>query len=179
MISKPTNYDSLNENGATRKLPMGGYVCIIRKVTDNDEKKYLEIEYEVAEGEYKGIAVDTYEAWGRWSHSFRVYYTDKAMWRFKRFITRTEQTNPNFTFDWNNVNCLVNRGIGLVIGYRQAWGKDGSLKEYLDVQDFCTATEVRDGKLPKQPEVREVKDAPPAPKMEEDTSSFEDSGLPF
>lgn len=180
MIAKPSNFDSINENGASRKLPMGGYVCIIRKVTDNAEKNFLEIEYDVVEPkEFKGIAVDAYEAWGRWIHTFRVYYTDKAMWRFKRFITRVEQTNTGFTFDWNNINCLVNKGIGLVIGYRQGWGNDGSLKEYLDVQDFCTATDVREGNLPKQPEVREPKSAPPAPKMEEDTSNFDDGSLPF
>lgn len=177
MISKPQTWDSINENGLTRKLPMGAYVCIIRKITDVADKQYLDIEYDVAEGDFKGIAVDTYEAWGRWSHSFRVYYTDKAMWRFKRFISRIEQTNPNFVFDWSNPACLVNKGIGLVIGYRQYYSnKDGSLKEALDVQDFCTATDVREGNLPKQPECREPKDPPPAPAM---TEVIDDSNLPF
>ena len=178
MISKPANFDQINENGASRKLPMGGYVAIIRKVTDVPDKQYLEIEYDVAEGAYKGIAVDTYEAWGRWSHNFRVYYTDKSMWRFKRFITRCEQTNPNFIFSWDNPACLVNKGIGLVIGYRQYYSsKDGSLKEALDVQDFCTASDVRDDNLPRQPECRAPKEGLPQPKMEE--VNLDDGSLPF
>ena len=36
MLSKPQTWDNINENGASRKLPMGGYVAIIRKVTDVD-----------------------------------------------------------------------------------------------------------------------------------------------
>lgn len=180
MITKPANYDQINENGLSRKLPMGGYVCIIRKVTDVQDKQYLEIEYDVAEGDYKGIAVDAYEAWGRWSHNFRVYYTEKSLWRLKKFLSRVEQTNPNFTFDFDNPQCLVNKGIGLIIGYRQYYSnKDGSLKEALDVQDFCTATEVRNGTLPKEPELREPKTPPPAPKMEDMSNDAEDSNLPF
>lgn len=176
MISKPSNYDSINENGLSRKLPMGAYVCIIRKVTDTPDDQYLNIEYDVVEGEYKGIGVETYEKWGKWNHSFRAYYTDKSMWRFKRFISRVEQTNPNFTFDWNP-QSLVNKGIGLVIGIRQGWGKDGSLRDYLDVQDFCTATDVRENHLPSEPKVREPNTPPPTPKVEE--VAIDDGNLPF
>ena len=129
MISKPTNYDSINENGLSRKLPMGGYVCIIRKVTDVTDKQYLEIEYDVYEGEYKNIAVDTYEAWGRWNHTFRVYYTEKSLWRLKKFISRLEATNPGFSFDWGNPQCIVNKGIGLIIGYREYYSSKEKLTD--------------------------------------------------
>ena len=158
MISKPANYDSISENGF-RKLEMGGYVGIIRKVTDVPNDKYLEIEYDIAEGEFKNIAADAYEQWGNWNYKFRIYYSEKSLWRLKKFISRVEQTNPNFTFDWNNVNCLVNKGIGLIIGMRQYWGKDGTLKEAPDVQDFCTAKEIREGNLPSQPKVNEPRNS--------------------
>ena len=74
MISKPQTWDSINENGS-RRLPMGGYVAQIKKITDVPEKEYFDVEYEIVEGEYKGIALEAYEAWGRWSYSFRVYYS--------------------------------------------------------------------------------------------------------
>ena len=181
MITKPSNYDNINENGASRKLPMGAYVCIIRKVTDVTDKQYLQIDYDVCEGEYKGIAVDAYEAWGTWNHSFRVYYTEKSMWRLKKFITRVERTNPNFTFDWSKPECLVNKGIGLIIGIRQYYSnKDGSLKEALDVQDFCTATEIREDNLPSQPRVVEPKTPMPTPKMEAvSDEEYDSDSLPF
>lgn len=179
MIAKPSNYDELNADGMTRRLPMGGYVAQIKKVTDDEEKQFLEIEYEIAEGEYKGIAVENYEKWGSWSYTFRVYYTDKALWRFKKFITRVEATNPGFVFDWGNPQCLVKRGIGLVIGIRHYWSKkDGSLKDALDVQDFCTATEVREGNLPSQPKEVDPKEPAPAPVMAP-ADDVDDGQLPF
>ena len=180
MISRPTNYDAINENGGSRKLPMGAYVAIIRRVTDDTEKQFLNIEYDIAEVEYKGIGVDTYEAWGKWSHSFRVYYSEKAMWRLKKFITRVEKTNNGFQFDWANPNCLVNKGIGLVIGYRQYYSsKDGSLKEALDVQDFVTAADVREGNIPNDPKVVEPKSPPPVAKVEDVSEQYDESQLPF
>ena len=180
MISKPTNFDQINENGGSRKLPMGGYVAIIKRVEDVKEKEYLNIEYDIAEGEYKGIALDAFEAWGRWSHSFRVYYTEKAMWRLKKFITRVERTNNGFSFDWSNPNCLVNKGIGLVIGIRQYYSNvDGSLKEALDIQDFCTAADVREGNLPNEPKVIAPKNAPPAPDTSTSFADEDPNSLPF
>lgn len=180
MISKPSNFDAINENGASRKLPMGAYVAIIKDVVDVPDKQYLEINYDIAEGEYKGIALEAYEAWGRWGHSFRLYYTEKAMWRFKKFIVRCEATN-NFTFDWGKPKCLVNKGIGLVIGFRQYYStKDGSLKEALDVQDFLTANDVREGKIPNEPKVVAPKN-PPAPIDTTPIVDFDgsESELPF
>ncbi len=152
MINKPTNWDEIKENGS-RKLEMGGYVAIIRKVTDLPENSCFEVEYDIAEGDFKGIAITQYEMWGNWNFKFRVYYSEKTLWRFKKFITRVEATNPNFTFDWKNLNCLVNKGIGLIIGMRQYYGRDGSLKEAPEVQDFCTATDVRSGNIPTQPKI--------------------------
>lgn len=180
MITKPQTWENINENGASRKLPMGGYVAIIRKVEDDTEKQFLKIDYDIAEGTYKGIAVDAYEAWGTWNHSFRIYYTEKALWRLKKFISRVEATNPNFTFDWGNVNCLVNKGIGLVIGIRQYYStKDGSLREALDVQDFCTATEVREGKLPNEPKVVAPKTPAPVVPAAAPVEEYNDGDLPF
>jgi len=188
MISKPANYDQISENGV-EKLPMGVYVAIIRGVADDTEKQFLEIEYDIVEpAEYKGIAAEIFQAWGRWAYNFRVYYTEKAMWKLKKFISRLEKTNQGFTFNWNNPQCLVNRGIGLIIGYRQYYSsKDGGLREAPDVQDFCTAKEARTGvivddngnekPLP-EPKVNYPRTTSPAPKMEE-LPPDDDGELPF
>ena len=87
-----------------------------------------------------------------------------------------QKTNPTANIDVLNLQSLVDRGIGLVIGIREYYGKDGSLKEALDVQDFCTASDVRSGNLPREPEIKEPKNAPPTPAMEE---IQEETGLPF
>lgn len=190
MISKPTQWDSIPERGV-EKLPMGEYVSIIRNVTDNTTDQFLEIEYDIVEpAEFKGIAAEAAQAFGKWTYSFRVYYTEKAMWKLKKFISRVEKTNQGFSFDWGNPQCLINRGVGLIIGYRQYYSnKDGSLREALDVQDFCTAKEARTGvivddngnerPLP-EPKIKEPRTAIPVAKIEEVQASDEEEGeLPF
>lgn len=182
MISKPSNWSEVKESGGDfPRLTPGGYVAIIRRVNDVMDKQYLEIEYDIAEGTCKNIAVDAYERFGNWSYKFRVYYTAKSMGFLKHFISAVEKTNNGFTFDWGNVNCLVNRGIGLVIGTRQYWGKDGTLKEAPDVQDYCTATEVREDNLPSSPKIRPPKEGT-APVQTQTVSSVDDDSdgdLPF
>jgi len=187
MISRPHNWNEISEGGVG-KLPMGVYVAIIRGVMDDPDNKYLSIDYDIVEpSQYKGIAQDTFKAFGRWSYNFRVYYTDKALWKFKKFIRRIERTNNGFSFNWDDPQCLVNKGIGLIIGLRQYY-KDGSLKEAPDVQDFCTAAEARtgaivdeDGKekpLP-EPTVKEPREPIPTAKMEEMPAEEDEGELPF
>jgi hypothetical protein len=178
MIQMPQNWKDIPEStGDFPRLTPGGYVAIIRKVTDVPDKNYLEIEYDIAEGRCKGIAVDAYERCGNWSYKFRTYYTPKSMGFFKHFLSAVEKTNNGFQFDWNNPNCLVNRGLGIVVGTRQYYGKDGSLKEFPDVQDYCTATEVREDTLPSSPRVRPPKDA--APVAQTVNYNDDDGALPF
>ena len=183
MIQKPNNWSELKEAGGDfPRLTPGGYVAIIRKVIDQPAEKdqYLEIEYDVCEGDCKGIAVDSYERFGYWGYKFRVYYRQKSLGFFKHFISAVEKTNPNFIFDFGNINCLVNKGIGLVVGTRQYYGKDGTLKEAPDVQDYCTATEVREGNLPTQPKVRPPREGSAPVQQSAPATTYEDeSDLPF
>lgn len=183
MISKPNNWQDIKESGGDfPRLTPGGYVAIIRKVTDVADKSFLEIEYDIAEGEKKGIAVNSYERFGNWFYKFRVYYTQKSLGFFKHFISAVEKTNPNFTFDFNNINCLVNRGVGIIVGIRQYYGQDGTLKEAPDVQNYCTASEVREDNLPSSPKVRPPREGT-APVQMTTTNSFgdvdTDGDLPF
>lgn len=176
MITRPSTWDSIKEAGGDfPRLTPGGYVAIIRKVTDNEKDQFLEIEYDIAEGDLKGIAVNAYERFGTWNYKFRVYYREKSLPFFKHFISEVEKTN-NFTFDWN-LKSLANKGIGIVVGTRQYWGKDGTLKEAPDVQDWCTAQDVRENLLPCTPKVRPPRNDPP--QQTEQPVSFDDGELPF
>jgi len=182
MISKPNNWAELKEAGGDfPKLVPGGYVIVIKKVTDfpEDNNQFIEIEYDVAEGELKHIALDSYERFGSWNFKFRVYYRQKSLGFFKHFISSVEKTNNGFTFDFSNVNCLVNKGLGIVVGVRQYYGNDGTLKNAPDVQDYCTANEVREDKLPSTPKIREPRNVPPAVTVETPNDFGSEDELPF
>ena len=179
MIKRPTTWDSIKEAGGDfPRLVPGGYVIAIKKVNDNEKDQFLEIEYDVVEGEYKGIALNTYERFGNWNYKFRVYYREKSLPFFKHFISSVEKTNNNFTFDFGNPNCLVNKGLGVVIGIRQYYGTDGSLKNALEVQDYCTANDIREDTLPSTPKIREPKNPPPSVTVAA-PEDFDSDSFPF
>ena len=54
-----TNIASVQEasTGESKRLPAGGYICKYTNVEDNEEKQYLYMEFDIAEGEYKGYFV--------------------------------------------------------------------------------------------------------------------------
>ena len=181
MISRPNGWETMKEAGGDfPRLVPGGYVAIIKKVTDFPAEKdqYIEVEYDIAEGEFKNIALNAYERFGTWNYKFRVYYRQKSLGFFKHFISAVEKTNQNFQFDFGNINCLVNRGLGIVVGLRQYYGKDGTLKDAPDVQDYCTANDIREDQLPSTPKIREPRNAPPAAQTAA-PETFDDGELPF
>ena len=51
---KNINWNDVQEATERRDLPVGGYVAGICKATDEPAKERLNIEWEVAEGEFKG-----------------------------------------------------------------------------------------------------------------------------
>lgn len=193
MIAKPSDWNNISTESG-RKLPMGGYVCIVHDVIDHADKQYLEIQFDICEGEYKNIGVEGYEKWGNWGFKFLLFYkSDRGSWQLaplKKFITACEQTNPGFQFDWSNPKCLVKKGFGAVIGVRKYWGTDRQtgqavLREGIDVQDYCTASDMREGKMPSQPKVKEPKGDKPAtaagvPTYNQTPAFSDDDGeLPF
>ncbi len=179
MISKPNNWNDIKASGDTKKLVPGGYVAIIRKVTDVTDKEYLALEYDICEGEYKGYAVDGFERWGNWPLRFIRSYKEKALSMFKGFIEAVESTNPGFTFDWNNPACLTNRGVGIVLGEEEYYNKDNELRTRLYVKSFTTAGKIREGDF-KIPELKKFKGEPPKTASDYGFEPVQDDGtLPF
>ena len=60
------NIDSVQEAGDSRRLPAGGYVCKYTNVEDNSDKNYLYMEFDIAEGEYKGYYKELEERLDFW-----------------------------------------------------------------------------------------------------------------
>lgn len=142
-----SNVDDLNITGGKfKQLPAGGYVCAIKKVTDHPDEEYLEIQYDVARGEYKGYFTKFEKDMG-WAHNtFRVYYREgKAQSFFKSFITSIEESNKNFKFDGIHEKTLEKKYIGLVIGIREYQGNDGKVKTTEDVRLYRSIKAIESG----------------------------------
>lgn len=105
---KNINWNDVQEATERRDLPVGGYVAGICKATDEPAKERLNIEWEVAEGEFKGYWREQTASLiergklnpGEWAWGGKTIksYKEKALPFFKGFITAVEQSNPGYKF---------------------------------------------------------------------------------
>lgn len=112
------DWDSVQERqeGEFDNPPPGGYVAVITGVTDNEEKKYLEILWDYTEPPYIGTNADAFARNGRWITKLYRSYKEKARPFFKSFKTALEGSNPGFRFEEKALDHMIGKKIGLVLG---------------------------------------------------------------
>lgn len=173
---KNIDWNTVEEAKGFEKLPMGGYVCGITAVEDKPDDERLAFEFDIAEGEHKNTYRALYEARNFWAGKFTKSYKKAAQGYFKTMLTAFEKSNKGFIFN-NDEKTLKRKLIGLVIGYREYIGNDGTVKEGVDVQGFYSIDDIRSGNF-KPPILKKLKETPVQP----NTDSFsvvDDDDLPF
>lgn len=154
-----------NGNG---KLPSGGYVVMCTAVKDNEAKEYLEVTYDIAEGEYKGHYSDDFGRNNAWAHTFRVSYKESAEGLFKRFLDSIEASNPSFSIEaWqttSNIQAFVGKLFGASWGTEKYTNANGEDKERATFPEYWTADQIRNGEfeIPADRDSRKQKTAPMA-----------------
>lgn len=144
------NWNEIKEKGSNKMLEIGGYVCKIKSVKNNEEKKYLEIEYDIAGGENKDFFENIFTQYGFWSGKCYVSYNDKMLGNFKHFVSCIEKSNQGFTWNWDETT-LVNKLIGFTITQEEYRNKNGEIKFRYKVKNFYTSEDIMNNKF-KMPE---------------------------
>ena len=139
---KNVNWNDVQDD-VRRPVP-GGYAARITKVTDVEEKEYLLIEWEFADGEFKGANKETFDAFGFWPMAFVCSYKEKALRFFKGFKTAVECSNPKFVFN-NDPQSLVGKFVGVVLGEEEYVSNKGEVKKRLYVAEKRSGKAIRDG----------------------------------
>lgn len=169
-----TNWNDIKAAGSFDRPGCGGYVCQIKNVIDNTKAERFEVEFDIVEGPFKNYAADTAERAGFWPLHFIKSYKQKALGFFKKFIEAVEETNNNFTWDWDEKK-LVNKGVGIVLQEEEYEGRDGKIRTRLNAVEFTTAAKIRAGEFT-TPERKLLDHVTAMPAFTEE----EDSGeLPF
>lgn len=178
-MRKIENYESVKENqgGEFEKLPAGGYVCKITASKDVPDKEYLDLEFDISDGKYQGWFADTYQRAGFWGGRFIRSYKEKAAGFFKGFTTAIEESNPKYKWNWDE-GTLVNKYIGLVLGYEEYMSNSGEVKERIYVAQNRSVEAIRKGDF-KVPELKKLKAETATPRYQAVASANEDDGLPF
>lgn len=136
------NWDDIQDD-VRRPVP-GGYAAKITEVTDVEEKEYLLIKWEFADGEFKGANKETYDAFGFWPLAFVCSYKEKALRFFKGFKTAVEESNPKYVFK-NDPQSLVGKFIGVVLGEEEYIDKKGALRTRCYVAEKRSGRAIREG----------------------------------
>lgn len=160
--------------GEFTKLPAGGYIVEITGVKDVTDKEYLNITYDIAEGEFKAFYADEWGTAHPYAHSFVRSYKktgdpkkDKKIYgMFRGFLHLVDECNgTNFEpqaetgFD---EQMLVHKRIGVVIGYEEYESDSGDIYERTRVQAVKTLDAIKAGNY-KVPELKKISPRPASP----------------
>lgn len=158
-LSEVTESTVKNKSSQERvRIVPGAYVCEIVSVEDKpvgsisgrpDAGDYLEIKYDVSEGEYAGYYADMASRTKFWPAKFYRSYKPKALGMFKHFIHTLEASNPSLSWDLCGINdehALEGCKIGLILKDDTYAGMDGSIKHKMKVDKIVSVDEVRSGK---------------------------------
>lgn len=85
---KALNWESVEESAPWSKLPAGGYVVEIVAVEDVAAREYLNVVFDIAEGEFKDYYDDEFGRNNPWAHRFVRSYKRSAEGMFKNFLQR-------------------------------------------------------------------------------------------
>lgn len=151
---KNINWDNVQEATEQKSLPVGGYIAGIYNAVDVPGKEYLNICWDVVEGEYKDYFKNLTKSMiergklnqGDWAYSgiTKKSYKEKALPFFKGFLTSVEQSNQGYKFN-NDEKTLRGKFVGVVLAEEEYRANDGSIKTKLVVSKFTSVAKIREG----------------------------------
>lgn len=127
MIRRPNNWNEVQEFAERPKLPLGAYVCKVKKavVQNNSYGDQLCLLFDIAEGEHKGFYDEEFklntQKDKKWKGVLRVWIPkddgsekDELTKRaFKGVVTSFEKSNPGYQWNWDE-NSLAGKMIGVL-----------------------------------------------------------------
>lgn len=137
MITKPSNWDSVQAFSDRPKLPVGAYVCKVKQavVQHSDFGEQLCLLFDITEGEYAGFYQDEFETNQmkdkKWKGVLRQFLpkddgSQKDEWTkssFKGMVTAFENSNPGFVWDWSE-KSFVGKEVGIIFR-NEEWDYNG------------------------------------------------------
>jgi len=151
MITKPDNYDKAQEStGEYKILPLDGYVCVIKKATEETSKAgnpMLVLMLDIDEGDYHNFYTDAYKNNTRenkkWGCVYRQMLTDSSAGFFKGLVTCIEKSN---NFAWNfDEGTLANKKVGMLFQREEYRKKNGDVGVSIKPAQPRTAEKIRTG----------------------------------
>ena len=151
MRSVNWNNVTASSDGGFTPLPAGPYVARITSAEDKPAKEYVEVVFDIAEGEHAGYYGDD---WGKshpYAHHFFMSYKDTALGMLKGRLDAIAKSNPGFdpfaAWDAGRLDMFVGRLVGVNLQEEEYERNDGDTGTRLNVCQVVDAQMVRDGKV--------------------------------
>ena len=135
-MRKPQGYDQAPAyTGDFPQLPPGGYICKVKRAavtTTKSGKEQMVLMVDIADGDYKGFFQQAFDRNTqnnkKWPNGgqYRQLTEGNSMPYFKGVITAIEESNPGFTFDFDE-KTLAGKMVGCVVGREQYKKDNGEL----------------------------------------------------
>lgn len=142
-------------DGDFTPLPAGGYVVKIVDMTDEPKKEYVNLIWDIAEGEHAGRYSDK---WGKehpYAHNVILSYKDTALGMLKGRLEAIQASNPGFdpfaAWDAGRLDMFKNRLMGVNLQEEEYENQSGEVRTRLNVCQVVDVQRVRDGKVKVRP----------------------------
>lgn len=160
MINKPKGYDDAQTYSENRKLPAGGYVIEIKKAevgTYDNGNQYLQIAFDICEGEFKDFYVDQYNnsTFEPKQYKGRIRLglpkedgTEQDNWTLRNLKTNMvaiEESNNDYTWDWDETK-LKGLKAGMLFRNKE-YSYNGNNGFWTEPFKFFNVDKIREGKF--------------------------------
>ena len=163
MIKKFGDYETTKGYSEGESLPKNGYVCKIlnAQVKDGKNGQYIQIAYDIAEGEFEGFFKKLFDAKTDENKKWSTYFflnipkddgSEKDGWTkrsFKTFTNALEDSNEGYHFDWDETK-FKDKLIGGLFHYEEYERQDGKVGRSTKMKNVCSVDKIHSGnyKLP-------------------------------
>lgn len=200
ILKKADKYDEIVVNEDFTPMEIGGHKGIIKKVeeytspishntslkvevdTDKDDKQpnYYQEQYDNNTNMNK-----------KWSTGATKYVSlkedENCLKMLKAFITAVENSNPNFTYNWDkDIEQLNGKKVGLVFGLEEYEDQEGNIKTATKLTQFRSLDKIDNIKIPKVKlldgtfvDYEEYKNRKSTTNVFEDKIELTDDDIPF
>lgn len=146
-------------------IEAGGYVCKIVDAILNQDKKYIELDLDIAEGPHAGYFQKLEDRAGFWGLKNFMSYKETVLSKFLKTCTAFNNSNPNYNFDpmrngGADVDSLIGKTIGVVIGKEEYKSKSGEVRQKDVASNITEVTKIREGKF-RVPDVKKLESTAP------------------
>lgn len=152
--------EAKNKDAEYESIEAGGYVCKIVDAILNQDKKYIELDLDIADGPHAGYFQKLEDRAGFWGLKNFMSYKESVLPKFLKTCTVLNNSNANFNFDpmrngGADVDSLIGKTVGVVIVKEEYKSKAGEIRLKDVAANITEVSKIREGRF-RVPDVKKL-----------------------